>query len=352
MFVANEGGPMPRTLLFISVVLMLFTIVSGCGQQHTTAVEPLISTTPLVIATVVTASPTPLPLPTATAKATQEPFSIPRQQLAQPTVPIISGYRPYRVREGDTLESLSRRGGSTPELISSYNRLVGKPQVGRELMIPQVRGKGTLLPYRGMMVLKGNTSKPWVALTIDCGRTTGQLPRMLDALREANAKATFFMVGDQIDNGSVIEQMIAEGHELANHSYSHPDFRELSRTEIIVELERTEEILTRFGGPQATSRPYFRFPYGAYDRRVLRHVLNQGYLPIHWTLDALDTIGEPKTAAFIVERVTTGLPREELGGAIILAHCTSVTAEALPEIIDRFTQWGFELRTLTDVLGP
>ncbi len=103
----------------------------------------------------------------------------------------------------------------------------------------------------------------------------------------------------------------------------------------------------------ASTRPFFRPPYGAYDERVLLTVAHAGYLPIYWTLDSLDSIGEPKTPAFLLERVTGTLPPEELAGAIILAHCGSdATAHALPAILDRFAAMGFEVRMLSEVLGP
>jgi peptidoglycan-N-acetylmuramic acid deacetylase len=336
---------MSRSPGLLGVLFLLLMLFASCGNQGTGVAEPLVAATPLVIEQAAAVVPTLKPLPTVIVRPTQQP-------TAQALAPIITSYRPYRIREGDSLGEVSRRGGSTPELIRRYNRLAGEPQVGRELIVPQLQGRGNLLPYRNMMVLKGNTAQPWIALTLDCGSTTSQLPRILDTLRKADAQITFFMVGDMIDDGSVIEQMLAEGHELANHSFTHPDFRELSRKEVIEQLDRTEQVIKRYGGPQATTRPYFRFPYGAYDLRVLRQVIGQGYMAVHWTLDALDTVGQPKTAEFIVERVTTGLPREELGGAIILAHCTEVTADALPAIIERFSAWGFELRTLTEVLGP
>jgi peptidoglycan/xylan/chitin deacetylase (PgdA/CDA1 family) len=344
---------MKRALGWVSMIGALMVLAAGCAAQPTAGGELL---APLPTAASAVTALTIAPPPTASANLKPRPTELPigSRPLPTPTsaAPKIVGYRPYRMREGDTIERLSARGGSTPALLRSYNRLEGDPQAGRELIVPQLSGKGTRIPYRGIMVLKGNTAQPWVGLTIDCGTTTNQLPLILDVLREAKAQATFFMVGGLIDDGAVLERMRAEGHELANHSFSHADFTGLSRAEIVSELEKTEQVVQRFGGPGATTRPYFRFPYGAYDLRVLREVIAQGYLPIHWTLDALDAVGEPKTPEFILERITSGLPPEELPGAIVLAHCTQATAKALPEVISRFKAMGLELRTLTDLLGP
>jgi peptidoglycan/xylan/chitin deacetylase (PgdA/CDA1 family) len=116
------------------------------------------------------------------------------------------------------------------------------------------------------------------------------------------------------------------------------------------ELADTEQLMQEVAG--ATTRPLFRPPYGAYDEGVLHTAVAQGYLPIYWTIDSLDSVGEPKTPEFLLERVTRALTPEQLRGAIILAHCGSApTAEALPQILDRFAEMGFEVKTVSEVLG-
>ncbi|MCG8347708.1 MAG: polysaccharide deacetylase family protein [Chloroflexales bacterium] len=269
-----------------------------------------------------------------------------------PQAPEVIGYTAYRVQAGDTLASISKQGGSLPELLMSYNRLSGEPQAGRELIIPRVRGKGSLLPKTALMVVKGNTAKPWVALTLDCGGDNPRTIEILDTLKAANVPITFFILGGSIINDpDLLHRMVADGHELANHSFTHADFTTLTDEEIVAELHDTEKAIHGIVGTDVSIRPYFRFPYGAYDRRVLGTVVANGYLPIHWTLDSLDAVGKPKSPEFLVERMTQKLPPEELPGAIMLAHCTGKVADALPEILERFAAAGFEVRTLSDVLG-
>jgi peptidoglycan/xylan/chitin deacetylase (PgdA/CDA1 family) len=163
---------------------------------------------------------------------------------------------------------------------------------------------------------------------------------------------TFFLTGRWIrENPELARQIVADGHEIANHSFSHPDFTTLSDAEILAELRTTEQAMQEVTG--VTTKPYFRPPYGAYDARVLNLVIAEGYLPIYWTLDSLDSVGEPKTPAFLVERIIGGLTPADQHGAIILAHCGSqATAEALPTVLDRYAAMGIEVRPLSDVLGP
>ena len=97
--------------------------------------------------------------------------------------------------------------------------------------------------------------------------------------------------------------------------------------------------------------PYFRPPYGAYDERVLRTVAANGYLPIFWTLDSLDSVGEPKTAEFIVDRLTNTLAPEKRNGAILLAHCgNQSTADALADVLRYFADQGLIVTTISQIL--
>ena len=148
-----------------------------------------------------------------------------------------------------------------------------------------------------------------------------------------------------------MRQIVADGHEIGNHTFNHPDLRHVTSAVMRDELASTEALLRETAGDGATTKPFFRPPYGAYDERVLNAAQAEGYLPIYWTLDSLDSVGQPKTAAFLLDRVTNKLTPEQLRGAIILAHCGSApTAEALPQILDRFAAMGFEVHKLSDVL--
>jgi peptidoglycan-N-acetylmuramic acid deacetylase len=320
-------------------LLILLLALAACGVREPTAagrVQPAPTAT-------ATTGPTLTPSPTSTPAPTLTPSPRPTQGIA--------GYLAYRVRPGDSLEQIAAAGGSEPGLLLAYNRLEATPQAGRELLIPRVARRARSLPEREIMVLRGNTARPWVALTLDCGNSYGHMGAILDELRAADVRLTFFLVGSLVEGSPAeLRRLVAEGHELASHSYTHPDFTKLSDAEILGELDKNEASVQTILGPQASLRPYFRFPYGAYDKHALQLVIDHGYLPIHWTLDVLDGMGEPKTPEFIVERVMA-LPPEQLRGAIILAHCTGATEGALPTLIARLRAAGFEPRTLSDVLG-
>ncbi|HEU5099090.1 MAG TPA: polysaccharide deacetylase family protein [Roseiflexaceae bacterium] len=307
-----------------------------------TAVPPTVAPSSVPAALPPTLAPEPSPAPPEPPLATQMPV---------PTAVAIAGFAGHVVEQGETLAAIAAQGGSTPDLIARYNLLGGEPQPGRMLIVPRAEGSAGTLESAPLLALRGRADKPWVALTLDAGADAAPVPAMLKTLRHRGVKITFFLTGKWIkDNPDLTRQIVADGHEIANHTFTHPDMRKLSDAAILKELGATEALLEETTG--VSSRPFFRPPYGAYDKRVLQLVVGQGYLPIYWTLDSLDSVGEPKTPDFLFERVTAKLPPNKLRGAIILAHCGSQpTADALPRILDRFAEMGFEVKKVSEVLG-
>jgi len=315
------------------------------------AVQPtfasFVAATPTAATAAVVPTAQPTPIPSQTPVPEPSPVPAPTREPADAAP---ADYAGHVVEQGETLAMIAARGGSTPELIARYNLLDGEPQPGRMLIVPRVAGAERSLESAPLLVQRGRADNPWVALTLDAGADAAPVPAMLRTLREHKVKITFFLTGKWIkDNPDLARTIVADGHEIANHSFTHPDMRHLSDDAILKELTDTEALLAETTG--ASSRPLFRPPYGAYDERVLRLVVGAGYLPIYWTLDSLDSVGEPKTPEFLFERVTAKLTPEKLRGAIILAHCGSQpTADALPRILDRFAEMGFEVKKVSEIL--
>jgi peptidoglycan/xylan/chitin deacetylase (PgdA/CDA1 family) len=367
----NHYGPRPTSLPLIILTLLAgialgwllrdtfrvpaaqVAVPTTDDRRPTTDARPPATSTPAIATTTEIAPTEP---PTTVAPVATSTLIVPTATVAPtatpaPAAPQIAGYIGHIVAEGQTLGSIAEQGGSTPELIARYNRLAGAPPPGRALIIPQLEGHKAVLASEPLLVKRGRADRPWVALTLDAGAGAEPVPRILAALRERNLKITFFLTGKWIaENPDLARQIAADGHEIANHTDTHPDLTKVSDAVMHKELADTEQLMQETAG--TTTHPLFRPPYGAYDERVLRNAVAQGYLPIYWTIDSLDSVGEPKTAEFLLERVTRALTPEQLRGAIILAHCGSApTAEALPQILDRFAEMGFEVKTVSEVLG-
>lgn len=340
--------------LFLVLMFVTTLVVLAAGkrvwqvvQQQEPTPTAIVATTASVVltvpvsdtasATTVIATTTPTGVPTATA--------VPATPTATATA---LAYLAYRVQKGDDLAAIAAAGNSDPAYIASYNRLNGEPQPLRPLIVPQLAANPTMIAQA--IIVQRGANRPAVALTLDAGASSEPTAQMLATLAKYDVRITFFLTGDWIQrNPELTQQIVAAGHEIANHSVSHPDFRTLDDAQIAAELDGMADMLYQTTGTRPA--PYFRPPYGAYDERVLRAVAARGYIPIFWTLDSLDSVGEPKSAEFIVERLTTTLDAEKRNGAILLAHCGSQsTADALPAILEYFASQNIVVTTLSQIL--
>ena len=181
-----------------------------------------------------------------------------------------------------------------------------------------------------------------VSLTFDDGPNPKTTPLILDILKKYNAKATFFILGQNIaGNEDIIRRMVAEGHEVANHSWSHPNFTKLSPDQIKQEVEQTQAALEQITG----QRPLMvRPPYGA----VNQTVMNAMNLPaIYWSVDSLDWKSrDPKAILNVIQANTHP-------GSIVLLHdIHQPTAESIEPVIQYLQGQGYNLGTLSNLLGP
>lgn len=188
-------------------------------------------------------------------------------------------------------------------------------------------------------------ASPKVALTFDDGGSSYRVTRILEILKENGVHSTFFLNGNWIDsNPQLIQQIVEDGHEVANHSYSHPVFSWLGSDEIESELASTEAAVKRTTG-QPISK-YFRPPYGDYNSSVVETVKNLGYEAIIlWNVDTRDWSGA--SAQTIINTVLNQVS----GGSIVLFHLHAYgTADALSELIPTLKAQGYILTTIGKLL--
>ncbi len=197
-------------------------------------------------------------------------------------------------------------------------------------------------------VTRGPTSERVVAFTFDDGSDGTNINTILQTLSNHNIKATFFLTGTGINNHPQrIRNIVNQGHEVANHSYTHPDFTTISRAQIRNELQRTEEAVLNLTG--VSTKPFFRPPYGAFNSTVLQHVGEAGYpYSVYWTIDTIDWTGN--SSSDIVNRVMNNMTP----GAIVLMHTgagASGTPGALPTMITRLKNQGYRFVTMSQMMN-
>jgi peptidoglycan/xylan/chitin deacetylase (PgdA/CDA1 family) len=200
-------------------------------------------------------------------------------------------------------------------------------------------------------VVRGLKGKKQIALTFDAGANAECFEDLIAALENARVHSTFFITGNFAQRHEPCAKAITQhGHELGNHTWSHPDLTKQSDDVVREEIVRGEMLLTEISGQ--SPRPRFRAPFGERNDRVLRIAANLGYRSIYWTLDSLDSVEPRKAPEFLIDRIT-GKRDAELDGAIILMHVgEKATADALPAIIANLQDRGFELVTVSTLLEP
>jgi peptidoglycan/xylan/chitin deacetylase (PgdA/CDA1 family) len=197
-----------------------------------------------------------------------------------------------------------------------------------------------------LRILRGDKTLPRVALTFDTGQGTPVVQLVLDELRAANVRATFFIVGRWAEqNPQVVRALAAAGHELANHSYSHPNFDLLSDDQMLAQVALTEKIIRQETG--CTTRPFFRPPFGSASAHTMSVVAEAGFETIMWSAHGGDWLSGATT-----ETIHARVLRYTGDGTIVILHSSvPYSAQALPMIIADLRARGFELVTLGELLS-
>lgn len=194
-------------------------------------------------------------------------------------------------------------------------------------------------------ITHGNQTKKQIIFTFDCGAGINSADKILEAAQKHNLQLTFFSTGKFAEkNPEIIKKFSAAGHEIFNHTYSHPHLTEITDEQIIEEFAKADEIINKLTG--ATTKPYFRPPYGDRNQHVLDLAQSLGYQSVFWTIDALDWMPD-KTA----EQVKTQIYSRLKNGAIILMHVgDDITGQILDEVFTKLENDGYKIVNLSEGL--
>lgn len=192
--------------------------------------------------------------------------------------------------------------------------------------------------------IKNTDSKdrPEVALTFDDGPDIRYTPLLLDGLKERDVKASFFLLGEKIEQyPELVRRIQEEGHLVGNHTYHHVQLDKLNETKAREEILKTNNLIYETTGvyPQ-----YMRPPFGAWKKNL---ELCVEMLPVFWTIDTLDW--KVKNT----ERIVRTVQEEIEDGAIILMHDEYDTSvEAALQVVDELKEQGYELVTVDRLILP
>jgi len=201
-----------------------------------------------------------------------------------------------------------------------------------------------LADRREIPIYSVDCSENKVSITFDCAWGASDIPSILETLKEENIKATFFVVGMWAEKYPDSVKMIAEeGHEVANHSYSHLRMGVLDSNRTKQEISKCTEVIERLTGKTTN---LFRAPYGDYNNNVISTAKDMGYYSIQWDVDSLDWKPEISKET-ILNRVVNNVKK----GSIILFHNdTKYTAEVLPSVIKALKEKGYKFVPVSELI--
>src|ERR1700731_365633 len=186
---------------------------------------------------------------------------------------------------------------------------------------------------------------PYIAMTFDDGPSAKLTPKLLDLLAAHHIKATFFLIGQNVaENPEIAARETREGHEIANHSWSHPNLAKMSDDGVRGQLRKTDEAIRSAAGIGPT---LLRPPYGSITARQKKWINQEfGYKIVLWDVDPLDW--RRPGPSVVCNRIV----KNTRAGSIVLAHDIHPgTIEAMPCVVSQLEAKGFKFVTVSELIA-
>lgn len=198
---------------------------------------------------------------------------------------------------------------------------------------------------RELPIYNVQTDEPKISISFDAAWGNDDTSKILEVLKKHQVHATFFMTGGWVESyPDDVKAILADGHDLGNHSENHKNMSQLSVEEIQSELMTVHNKVKELTGYDMF---LFRPPYGDYDNEVIQTVKGCNYYPIQWSIDSLDW--KNYGVEDLINRVCNSDKLQ--GGAIILCHNgAKYTAEALDQLLTGLEEKGFQLVPISELI--
>jgi peptidoglycan/xylan/chitin deacetylase (PgdA/CDA1 family) len=186
------------------------------------------------------------------------------------------------------------------------------------------------------------TEQPKIALTFDDGPNAQFTPLLLDGLKKRGVKATFFLIGKNIEagnNADIVKREWEEGHLLGNHTYNHVEITRVSNDTAYQEIKATNDLISEITGAPVE---YMRPPFGLWQKKLEQRI---HVLPVMWTVDPLDWATENEDE--IVNKVVTEVEENDI---ILLHDCYKSSVRAALRIVDLLEAEGYQFVTVDELL--
>ncbi len=204
-----------------------------------------------------------------------------------------------------------------------------------------------------------------VAISFDDGPDPTWTPKVLDVLKQYNVKGTFFMIGEEAeDNVGIMQRVFREGHEIGNHTFTHPDISDISDRSVDLQLNATERLFAAKLGVQPV---YFRPPYSIDQEpdtndqaEPISHIQTHGFVIVGDKIDTNDWDEHPRKSpqeivSSVFGQIDEAKTKPWMRGSVILLHDgggdRSATVAALPVLIQALRAHGYELVPVSQLIG-
>ncbi|WP_364140371.1 polysaccharide deacetylase family protein [Paenibacillus sp. LPE1-1-1.1] len=192
-------------------------------------------------------------------------------------------------------------------------------------------------------IYRGNPNKKMISLMINVAWGNEYIDSILNTLKKDKVKATFFLDGSWLNkNAELAKRIQAEGHEMSNHAYTHPDMSALNRQAQHSQIAKTEALLR---STLNVNNKWFAPPSGAFNQATVQIAEEMGLKTVLWTIDTIDWQKPP--ADTIIRKIAQKIEP----GALILMHPTSSTRDALAGIIATAKEKGYAIGTVSETLS-
>lgn len=216
---------------------------------------------------------------------------------------------------------------------------------GTPMRNPNVDLSSDIGGSQSVTVSNGSRSSKYLALTFDDGPHPVHTPRLLDMLRERNVKATFYVLGPRVQSyPHIIRRMVAEGHEIGNHTWTHGNLKHMSDQQIRSEFARTRDMIVAVSGVQPRT---MRAPYGSIYTRQREMVYREfGYPTVMWDVDPLDW--KKPGHSVVAQRL---ISRARNGSILLLHDIHGSSVDAVPHTIDSLLRAGYQFVTVSQLIA-
>jgi peptidoglycan-N-acetylglucosamine deacetylase len=243
--------------------------------------------------------------------------------------PAVASIEKMQVRRAEIVEEPSTPVAKTAKAI-----------INPDSPVPKVPPPGARIQYNSIQ-----TNEMVLAMTFDDGPHRTNTPKLLDLLKARNIKATFFLVGELVKQyPDLVKRILAEGHEIGNHTWNHPILTSISDAKIRSEFQRTADAIREISG---YTPHVMRPPGGGINKRISQWVFNElGYSCIMWSVDPMDW--KRPGVSVVQNRLINGAHK----GAIMLAHdIHAPTITAMPKVFDELLGRGYRFVTVSQLLN-